>query len=74
MSKHTFRVDDVWENVERPEFRWRVRETLPGGKAILQSEGSSWATTRPLTMGEWREGGRWRKVEPPAQPGKPGRP
>ena len=40
------------------QYRWKV-DAIQGDKAVLRSCGSSWATTRPLTFDEWREGGRW---------------
>lgn len=52
---YKWRVGDVFVN---GEYRWKV-ESVEGDKAVLRSCSTSWATTRPLTFVEWREGGRW---------------
>ncbi len=52
---YTWRRGDVFTN---GTYRWRVA-SIDGDKAVLQSCSTAWATTRPLTFDEWREGGRW---------------
>lgn len=58
-TEYRWRVGDVFTN---GQYRWRI-DSVEGDKAVLRSEGSSWATTRPLTFAEWHEGHRW-KLEP----------
>lgn len=53
---YRWRVGDVFTD---GQYRWTV-DSVDGDKAVLRSCGSSWATTIPLTLSEWREGGRWR--------------
>lgn len=55
---YTWRVGDVFTN---GNYRWAV-DSIDGEKAVLRSCGSSWATTKPLTVDEWHEGGRWKLV------------
>jgi len=52
---YQWRIGDVFTN---GQYEWKVI-SIEGAKAVLQSCGSSWATTIPLTFDEWREGGRW---------------
>jgi hypothetical protein len=60
---YVWRVGDVFTD---GTHRWAV-DAVHGGKAILRSCGSSWATTILLTFDEWREGGRWRLEAQPAE-------
>lgn len=55
-----WRIGDVYTD---GTYRWKVL-SVAGDKAVLQSCGSSWATTIPLTFNEWREGGRWQREAP----------
>lgn len=56
-----WRIGDVYTD---GTYRWKVL-SVDGDKAVMQSCGSSWATTIPLTLTEWREGGRWQlEVQP----------
>lgn len=59
-QEYRWRVGDVFTD---GQYRWSV-DSVQGGKAVLRSCSSSWATTIPLTFDEWREGGRW-KLEAP---------
>jgi hypothetical protein len=58
-AEYQWKVGDVFTN---GTYRWKVI-TIDGEKAVLQSCGSSWATTMPLTFDDWREGGRWQLIE-----------
>ena len=55
-AQYTWRVGDVFTD---GTYRWAVA-SVHGDKAVMRSCGSSWATTIPLTVIEWHEGGRWR--------------
>lgn len=59
-TAYQWRIGDVFTD---GTYHWRV-ESVDGGKAVLRSLGSSWATTRPLTFDEWHEGHRWKLAEP----------
>lgn len=59
-EERAWRIGDVYTD---GEHRWKVL-SVHGEKAVLQSCGSSWATTIPLTMREWSEGGRWQLAAP----------
>jgi hypothetical protein len=55
VNRQEWQVGDVFTD---GTYRWRV-ESIQDDKAVLRSCSTSWATTRPLTFVEWREGGRW---------------
>lgn len=54
-----FAVGQVWVSRTNPEHRWRVDEMRPGGKAVLRSVSSPWATTNPLTVAEFNDRNQW---------------
>lgn len=56
-APYRWRIGDVFTN---GTSRWAV-DSIDGTKAVLRSCGSSWATTIPLSLDEWIDGGRWRR-------------
>lgn len=60
--KHNWRIGEVFTD---GTYRWKV-DRVESERAVLRSCSTNWATTRPLTFDEWREGGRWR-LEPPTE-------
>ncbi len=56
---YEWRIGDVFTD---GTYRWKV-ESIHGEMAVLRSCSTAWATTRPLTFDEWREGGRWKLAD-----------
>lgn len=56
MSAYVWKVGDVFTDGKN---RWKV-DSVQGVKAVLRSCSTDWATTKPLTFNEWREGSRWK--------------
>jgi hypothetical protein len=64
MSDMTFCVGDVFVS---GDSRWRVERVFSDGRAVLRSERTEWAVTRPLTWAENADGG-FVRIDPEKEP------